>query len=239
MRFTIKWLGQGGYQFQLGDKELVVDPYLSDSVNEFDGLARLVPVPIQPEALMPDLIVCTHDHIDHLDQATLKHTDFLKNTYAGPENCLAQFRKMGIPEKNLRSLNRGESLTLGEATIHGVFAEHTADSIGLVIQYQGTTLYVVADSTYEAQLLEASQYNPDVLICCINGKWGNMNYTDAAKLAKKLGVKVAIPGHYGMFAQNTEDPAKFTAALAGSPIEAYELQFNQEYSVNDILAKAK
>jgi L-ascorbate metabolism protein UlaG (beta-lactamase superfamily) len=46
----------------------------------------------------------------------------------------------------------------------------------------------------------------DVAILPINGKVGNMNGTDAARLAKAIGAKLVIPCHYEMFEFNTADP---------------------------------
>ena len=49
--FTFKWLGQGGFELTLGDKRVIIDPYLSDSVIKLDGFARLLPLPVKPEEL--------------------------------------------------------------------------------------------------------------------------------------------------------------------------------------------
>ena len=38
--FSFKWLGQGGFDIALGDKRVIIDPYLSDSVSRTDGFKR-------------------------------------------------------------------------------------------------------------------------------------------------------------------------------------------------------
>ncbi len=235
MGFNIKWIGQGGYLFSIGKKVLCVDPYLSNSVRDVEGLERLIPIPIDPQELKADMVISTHDHIDHLDEESIKHMNLANSVFAGPKTCVEHFMAMGIPENRLLQLNAGDSIPLGDAVINGVYANHTPDSIGVVIQYNGYTVYIVGDSLYDEKLLDAGKYNPDILISCINGRWGNMGYDDAASLAIKLGVKVAIPSHYGMFAENTEDPDKFKDALKNSCIRYFELEYNQKYSIDDIM----
>jgi L-ascorbate 6-phosphate lactonase len=229
MSFRITWLGQGGYIFEVGKKMICVDPYLSNSVEKAEGLARLVPIPVKPEELKADIILVTHNHIDHLDRDTLVYTDKQSILYAGPDSCIEEFRKMGIPERNLTVLNRGQSMTCGDAVISAVHAEHTKDSIGVVISHDGVTLYLTGDSLYSEKLAEAVKHEPDILICCINGKLGNMDYNDAAKLAGQLGVKVAVPCHYGMFAKNTEDPLNYKTALENYKARYMELELNKPY----------
>jgi L-ascorbate 6-phosphate lactonase len=233
MSFELIWLGQGGYLFRFGEKVLCVDPYLSNSVFEAEGLQRIPPLPVQPQELQADLIITTHDHIDHLDEQTLWHVQPTK--IGGPASCLQHLCKMDIPEERLVHLGRGETLRLGEAVLHGVYAEHTTDSIGVVIEYEGTGIYLVGDSLYSDELLDAAQFHPSLLICCINGRWGNMNAAEAAKLAEKLHVKTAIPSHYGMFAENTADPEEFRRAL-GNKVNCQVMEMGKIYRGEEFLA---
>jgi len=237
MAFDLTWIGQGGFILTLGDKKLCVDPYLSNSVMKLDNFDRLLPIPVEPKDLKVDMIVTTHDHMDHLDEETLKDTDWDNIKYAGPDSCIRHFKAMGIPEGNLVPLNIGQSVKLGDAVLHGVYAKHTRDSIGVVVEYRGVVMYLVGDSNYDERLAEAKKFNPDILITCINGKLGNMNFDEAATLAKQLKVKAAVPCHYGMFAENTEDPLNFKKALEGSGIAYVELEFNKTYPVDEILPR--
>lgn len=235
MKYSITWIGQGGYIFVLGEKVLCIDPYLSDSVKKLSGFERLVPPPIAPEELKCDMIVATHDHIDHLDEETISNLKGWDMSFAGPTSCVEHFKRIGIPDRQIVTLNKGESIVLGSAVIYGVHAEHTGDSIGVVVEYDGCVIYVTGDSLYDEQLLDVRKYNPDIAIVCINGKLGNMGYEDAAALVRGLRVKVAIPSHYGMFAENTEDPANFHEALKGSSVRFHELEYNRKYTISDIL----
>ena len=85
-------------------------------------------------------------------------------------------------------------------------------AVGLLVNGDDKLAYISGDTLYDAQL--ASQVaglatNPlDALMVCINGRLGNMNLVEAAALAAALRPTVAIPMHYGLFAENTADPAR-------------------------------
>ena len=214
----LTWLGQGGFLLRCGDVRIALDPYLSYSCEEAGGHTRIAPAPIDPNSLHADVFVITHDHMDHLDEGTLKKLDCTTHKFAAPATCRAHMRKIGIPEENLIALDRGMTLKIGDVELHAVHAEHTEDSIGLVVRAEGKTFYFTSDTLYVPQLAkDASAFSPDVLITCINGRWGNMGHDEAAKLAGELGVSLSIPLHYGMFAENTADPMDFVAALNGKP----------------------
>jgi L-ascorbate metabolism protein UlaG (beta-lactamase superfamily) len=50
-----------------------------------------------------------------------------------------------------------------------------------------------------------------------------MGIDDAVRLLSELQPGVAVPSHYGMFAENTGDPAEFAAACARAGLRAMVL----------------
>ena len=60
----ITWLGQAGLLFE-GGLSVMIDPYLSDSVGEKHGNPRRVPVDERFFAAAPDVMIFTHNHLDH------------------------------------------------------------------------------------------------------------------------------------------------------------------------------
>ena len=70
----ITWLGQAGLFFETEGLRIVIDPYLSDSVEKVSPrLRRRVAVEPSLLGIGPDIIVLTHDHLDHTDPETLEH----------------------------------------------------------------------------------------------------------------------------------------------------------------------
>lgn len=210
MELHITWLGQGGYLLDDGDTRICIDPYLSDAVEKVSGKKRLYPPPIAPDRLQCDLIVCTHDHLDHLDPDLVTQTD-PNQPFAGPDSCAAHLRQLG--RNHVSPLNRGGTLTLDGFTLDAVFADHTADSIGLMVRHSGHTLYFSGDTLYNEQLKELTGFRPDLTFICINGRLGNMNVQEAVRLTQALSPKVGIPAHYDLFADNGEDPQIYLDGL--------------------------
>lgn len=220
----IRFLGQSGYLLKSGKYSIMIDPYLSDSVNRVAGRPRLLPVPISPEDISCDAVICTHDHLDHLDTDTvsrMSEEQFFITTNGGKE----KLEKLG--RNNALALNEGESVTVGDFKITAVFADHTVEAIGVIVEADGKKLYFSGDTLYNEKLFGIAKYSPDVSFICINGRLGNMNVTEALAVAKAIGAKINIPTHYDMFASNSEDPHLFADHIDGGFI----MEFDKSYSL--------
>lgn len=216
MAMELKWLGQGGFLIQCGGASICMDPYLSYSCEESGGHTRIAPPPLDPAGIDADVFIISHDHMDHLDEGTLKKIDLGANLFAAPASCREHLRKLGVPDERLLHFDRGDTFCIGDAELYAVHAEHTEDSIGLVVRAGGQTAYFTADTLYDEKLIESVKpFAPDILVICVNGRWGNMGHEEAARIAKALQVKVSIPTHYGMFAENTADPMDFVRCMEG------------------------
>ena len=67
---------------------------------------------------------------------------------------------------------------------------------------------------------EVAKYRPDILMVCVNGKWSNMNCSEAARLPTQLKPNIVIPMHYGMFAHNTVAPQNFVLVARDGGVKA-------------------
>lgn len=224
---TIRFLGQSGYILKTANTQIIIDPYLSDSVNRVACRPRMLPIPLKPEDINCDAIICTHNHLDHLDTDTVKDINngqFFITTNEGKIE-LEKFDKT-----NVTVLNTDESITVGDFEITAVFADHTVEAFGLIIKAGNKTLYFSGDTLFNEKLFEIAEYKPDIAFICINGKLGNMNVGEALSVAKKIGAKVNIPNHYDMFASNCQNPELFTKKIDGGII----LEFNKDYDLCNI-----
>lgn len=218
----IRFLGQSGYLLKSGKTEIIIDPYLSDSVNRVANRPRTLPVPINPKDIKCDAVICTHNHLDHLDPDTV--SEISPNQYFITTNeGVAELKKLG--RENAAALNIGDSIKIGDFQITAVFADHTVEAFGLIVKAENKTLYFSGDTLYNEKLFEIADYKPDITFICINGRLGNMNVDEALVTAKKIGAKINIPNHYDMFESNSENPLLFSEKIEGG----FVMEFNKEY----------
>jgi L-ascorbate 6-phosphate lactonase len=221
---TIKlwWIGQSGFILKTSrNKLIVVDAYLSNSAAKGrPGLERRILVPIQPEELVCDFYLCTHNHADHADKDTvenLRNKD--KMTFIGPRNVIKSIKEWGVPEGNMRLLEAGDSLEIEGIKFTGTFCipntDKVLDSIGFLIETEGKCIYISGDTGYHPFMHYLQNYVINAAIVCINGKFGNMNVNEAYSLACALNPRWVIPCHFDMFPINTEDPESFRKLFAG------------------------
>ena len=68
----ITYLGQAGLLMESPACTVMIDPYLSDSVGETNPAChRRIPVDERFFSVKPDIMVFTHDHLDHYDPETV------------------------------------------------------------------------------------------------------------------------------------------------------------------------
>lgn len=228
-RVALQWLGQSGFALKAhGGPVIVIDPYLSDSANAGGDSPRLVDVPLRPKEVRLDYLFLTHDHLDHTDPLTapaVAQANPEAPVVCPPSSC-RHLTKLGVPSTQITTASPGQTLEFPGFAVHVVAAQHSEDSVGYVFEFSGPaegssantlSVYHVGDSEYAPGLASAvEQLGPDVLLVPINGRLGNMDAAQAAKLAAEIAPREVIPMHYGMFAGNTADPDEFVSLLAAA-----------------------
>ncbi len=217
----IKWLGQSGYILTDDKNTICIDPYLSDAVNRVANRPRTRPVPVKPQDLKCDAVICTHNHLDHIDIDSIPQMNKNINFFA-PSNCEETLNELGVIKYN--RFDEGVTYEIGDFKITAVFADHSVPAIGAVVEYSGEKLYFSGDTLYNEKL---KCIECDYMFICINGKLGNMNVDEAIKLTNEINPKLAIPNHYDMFESNSENPENFNVK------KRFIMEFNKEYEVKD------
>ena len=225
----ITWIGQGGFLLGDGKNEICIDPYLSDVVNRVAGRPRMVEPPIDPEALQSDAVVCTHNHLDHVDIDAIPKMPMDGMTFYAPTDAREQLLACGV--KHYQPFDEGACATVGDFSLKAVYAAHSCPAIGFIVRHSGHTLYFSGDTLYDARLERLAGEGIDVMFICINGKLGNMNVEEAVRLTECIRPCVGVPMHYGMFASNTEDPKKYTERIP----HGFEMEHGREYSIKEVL----
>ena len=199
---VITWLGQAGLLVETEGVKIVIDPYLSDSVAKVNPKnKRRAAVDERFLQMKPDVILCTHNHLDHTDPETLKH--YLEKdgciTVLAPEAAWSEVRKFG-GDHNYVKFNRHTQWTYRHIRFTAVKAEHSdVHPIGVLLEAEGKILYITGDTLYNTEIFEDIPANVDMVFLPVNGVGNNMNMEDAARFCAAIGAKCAVPIHCGLF----------------------------------------
>ena len=210
----VTWLTQAGLYFENSKIKILVDPYLSNSVGEKNSKKnRMIPVDEKFFDLKPDVILITHDHLDHLDPQTLRR--FLDTdrsiTVLASENSFRKLVEFG-GDHNYVLLAPHSVWSEAGVTFYATRAEHSdRTAVGFIIDDGKATFYVSGDTLYNYDviddILDLVEDGVDYAFLPINGVGNNMNAKDAADFAYEIGAKSAVPIHYGLF--DSIDPSEF------------------------------
>lgn len=198
----ITWIGQAGLLLETGKTTVLIDPYLSDSVKAINPANwRRVPVDESLFAVKPDVMVFTHSHLDHYDPETVEKyiTADSGMTVLAPSSVWGEVRKYG-GNNNYVLFDRHTLWTQNDISFYAVKAQHSdAHAIGVIIRYEGKTYYVAGDTLYSTEIFADLPGHIDVAFLPVNGVGNNMNMTDAAAFAARIGVEKVVPVHIGLF----------------------------------------
>ncbi len=209
----ITWLGQAGLLFETNGTTVMVDPYLSDSVEKIEPHnKRRVPVDTSLFDIRPDIILLTHSHIDHADVETLVHYlgEDTSVCVLASENAWRNVRgAIGGINNNYVMFNRGCEWTERGIRFCAVYAEHSdSAAIGVYFEAEGKTYYITGDTLYNEKIFDDIKTDIDYVFLPVNGKGNNMNMTDAVRFCEKLEAK-AIPLHCGLFDDIDMNPFEY------------------------------
>jgi len=224
---AVWWLGQHSFIVKTGGKVIYLDPFLTAHP------ARMLPSLLEArDVINADVVLGSHDHADHIDyraldgiakaspDAVFLFPELLRQTLSG---------RLAIDGDRVIGMDDGVTVDVKGLSITGIasaheFLDRDATSgrhpyLGYVVEGNGKALYHSGDTCiYEGLLGKLKRWTFDLVFLPINGRdaerlrtgcIGNMTYQEAADLSGSLKPGVTIPGHYGMFENNTIDPMLF------------------------------
>lgn len=237
------WLGQAGFALSDGSSTLLVDPFLSDHPDRLvpppspgSPAAALVAAPHAVLATHEHL-----DHLDLPAWTRIAGTS-AHTVFVVPAPIVDQVVGAGIAAGRVLGAAPGVPIGLSAATVHPVPARHgvhVADAytfgdelpasggrvryLGYVVEFGGVRVYHGGDTIcYDGQAERLRELGVHVALLPVNGRdaereaadlVGNLSADEAADLAGRVGVELAVPMHYEMVRGNTADPGPFVDAL--------------------------
>ena len=225
------WLGQAGFAIKYQETLVLIDPYLSDFLakkyaGKFFTHRRMMPPPILPQDVERlDLLLCTHRHSDHIDPETapVLAQNNPKSTVVVPKAAGEWGLEIGIPKPQLRVIDAGERLELGNGirvaalpSAHESFETNERGEhlfLGYILRIGELTLYHSGDCVPYPGLAESlKSHSIDLALLPINGRDeyrqshgvpGNFTLQEAVSLCKEAQIPNLICHHFGMFDFNT------------------------------------
>ena len=249
-KIKIHHLGQAGFSIKTESAHIIIDPYLSYSVDDGDKWTRKFAPPVLPENLTDvHIVLLSHDHLDHIDPETLRgiakaspSCKFAASAYYAK----SRLTEIGINEENIIPLECDVMFAVTDnVTVTPIPAAHEElhpcipggySELGFIINVSGTKIYHGGDTCVYEGLCDRIK-GVDVGILPVNGRdeirhqmncIGNMNSEEAAKLANDAEIGLVIPCHWELYELNGETPENIRAAFSKYPHVKYELLCGNE-----------
>jgi L-ascorbate metabolism protein UlaG (beta-lactamase superfamily) len=219
----VKWLGHATFlMISSQGLRLLFDPFLTSNPACPAHAKRVGPV---------DLMLITHGHADHCEDAASVGRDAGATVVTSPE-LAGWLERQGL--RHLRPMNIGGRQTISGVEIAMVPALHSSSApdgtylgpaTGFVVRFEdGYTIYFAGDTgLFSDMRLIRDRYTPEAAFLPIGDRF-TMGPEEAAIAAEWLGVKAVVPMHYGTFPELTGTPDELRKFAGPRGIGVLELR---------------
>ena len=194
----LRYIGHSAFEIKNGDKAVLIDPLVSVN-DKFDWKAE----PITD-------ILLTHAHGDHLGEALeiAKEKDIEITAVA---ELAGYCKEQGAKSKSI-GLGAWINFSWGRAVFVPAFhssslpdGRYGGVAAGIILDVDGVRIYHAGDTCLTGEMRTIKElYAPQIALLPIGGNY-TMDVEHAAMAAKWLGVRTAIPMHYGTFPEIQAD----------------------------------
>ena len=198
----IKYIGHSAFQISNGENAVLIDPLVEQN-KKYDWRKE----PIRD-------ILLTHAHSDHLGQA-IEIAKELDITITAVPELAAYCKEQGAKVKSV-SLGSWLEYSWGRAILLPAFhssslpdGRYGGCAASIFLDVAGARIFHAGDTCLTGEMKTIKElYAPQIAMLPIGGNY-TMDVEHAAIAAKWLGVKTAIPMHYGTFPEIEADVEKF------------------------------
>ncbi len=241
---TLTWVGHATFLLQVEGLNVLTDPVFSHRVSPFSfaGPERLAPLGLALHELPAiDLVLISHNHYDHLDEAAVK---VLAQEHPGvqfvvPLGLKAWFAARGI--ESVTELDWWQPTTSGRAKVTALPAQHFSGRgafdrnatlwCSLLLEVGEKKVYFAGDTGYSKDFADIGAAHPGIDLALLpigayEPNWFmrsvHVNPEEAVQMFRDLGAHHAAAMHWGTFRLTTEPldepPQRLAKALAAAGI---------------------
>jgi L-ascorbate metabolism protein UlaG (beta-lactamase superfamily) len=213
------WLGHATALVEIEGRRVLFDPVWSDrcSPSSLVGPRRIHPVPLELAALPTiDAVVISHDHYDHLDEASIRALVRLQEApFLVPLGVGAHLERWGVPIERIVELDWDETATIAGLGFTATAARHFSGRLrsdngtlwaswvlagtdrkvfytGDSGYFEGYTSIGAAHGPFDLTLIQIGAYAP---------YWPDIHMTPEEGVAAHVAVNggLLVPVHWGTF----------------------------------------
>lgn len=234
-KMRVTWLGHSSLFIDLDNTRILVDPvfdYASPWIAK-SLFKRNVSAPISRDELpLPDVIVISHDHYDHLEESTVRYYSEKDVTFFVPLGVGRHLEAWGVVPSNIKEFDWWEESKINGITFTSTPANHNSGRTGLdsnstlwcswSITGLNGSLFYSGDSAYDEHFSQiGAKLGPfdiafiEVAANVKNGvgfpveNWGHMQAKHTMQAFLDLGAQNLFPVHwstYELFAHKWDEP---------------------------------
>jgi L-ascorbate metabolism protein UlaG (beta-lactamase superfamily) len=231
-KIAVLWIGHASVLVQIDDRFVLTDPIFSDSVGELEP--RLQPPGLDVRHVPPlDAVLLSHQHMDHLDPASLRALAPRTRQILAPHGTLPYLPDSAVPVREMATWESWESdgTRVTAVPVRHVGGRYAIDQswqpdgfTGYVIERHGLVVYFAGDTAYDRERFEATALHfPKIDLALIPiapiEPRGFMRRThvdpfEAVRAFLDLGASQMVPIHFGTFVQGLDAPDEAPRELA-------------------------
>jgi L-ascorbate metabolism protein UlaG (beta-lactamase superfamily) len=223
---SFTWLGHATFLFHTpGGSNVLIDPWIVTNPSAPESAKRLGSL---------DLILITHAHADHAEDAVSIGRSSGAQVFA-PYEVALWLRQKGL--KRVTGMNPGGTIRVLGISITMVPAVHSSSvveegrivSLGVAAGYvlgfeDQTTIYFAGDTALFGDMrLIGELYRPAIAFLPIGDVY-TMGPEQASKACEMLAVNQVVPMHYGTFPELTGTPQQLRERVKSRGVHVRELK---------------